>query len=445
MIHCFSKFGSTFVYDVESGGLYAPDDAGIAALREILCERGINCAELPDVSAPAADVAEAKLGWTALIETQGLFAPPLAIAPPREKPAIKAMCLNVAHACDLRCTYCFAHGGDYAGPTALMDLDVGMRALEFLVANSQNRRHLEVDFFGGEPLLCRETVKKIVAWGRALEQSHDKKISFTLTTNAYDVTDDDVAFLNEHIDNLVLSLDGRALVHDRVRRTAGGAGTHARVLENIQKLVNARGDKSHYIRGTFTRYNTDFTADVQAMLDAGLRNLSLEPVVSDPSLPWSLDEAAVARACTEYETLAQHYADAANSDDPYTFFHFVVEHEGGPCPAKRVSGCGAGVEYVAVAPDGSIWPCHQFVGLDGWRMGSVMDGRFDESVRTRLKARSIATVPACDGCFAKYHCAAGCAANAVLYGGDLYTPHGASCALQKARLECALSIQALLQ
>lgn len=351
---------------------------------------------------------------------------------------IKAMCLHVAHDCDLRCAYCFAGTGAFHGQRALLPLETGKKALDFLVARSGSRHQLEVDFFGGEPLMNWDVVKKLVAYGRKLEKEHNKVIRFTLTTNCTALDDETAAFLNEEMRNVVLSMDGRPEVHNRMRRTREGGDSYDKVVPNALRFVEKRGDKQYYARGTFTAYNLDFGEDVLHLADLGFKEVSVEPVVSPDSAPYALKPEHMDAIMAEYDRLAVELKRRRDAGEPVNFFHFNVDLDGGPCIKKRLSGCGAGCEYIAVTPEGDIYPCHQFVGEKDFRLGSVLDFSYDRDKTQAFRTSNVLTKPECAGCWAKYFCSGGCAANSYHKNGDITKPYALECAMERKRLECAI-------
>ncbi len=358
------------------------------------------------------------------------------------KSPVKAMCLNVAHDCNLRCEYCFAAKGDFGCGRKLMPLEVGKKAIDFLIEHSAGRRNLEMDFFGGEPLMNWEVVKELVLYAREQEKLHDKNFRFTITTNGLLLTDDKIDFINKEMSNCVLSLDGRKEVNDRLRVRVDGTGCYDQIVPKYQKLVAQRGDKDYYARGTFTRYNLDFTKDVLHMADLGFDQVSVEPVVSDEKLDYSIKEQDLPRVFQEYETLANSILQRRKEGKGFNFFHFMIDLNQGPCAIKRLRGCGCGNEYVAVTPEGDIYPCHQFVGDEQWKMGSVLDGSFNLPMKERFAKANVYSKTDCKNCWAKFYCSGGCNANNWQYEGDILHSHGISCELEKKRLECAIMIQA---
>ena len=358
---------------------------------------------------------------------------------------IKSMCLNIAHDCNLRCAYCFAAQGDFGGERMIMPFDVAKSAIDFLIEKSESRHNLEVDFFGGEPLMNFDVVKQTVKYARSLEKKHNKNFRFTITTNGILLTDDKIDFINKEMSNVILSLDGRKNINDRLRVRANGAGSYDSIVPKFQKLVSKRDkDKDYYVRGTFTKYNLDFTNDIIHMLDLGFNEISVEPVMSDPRLSYSINEEDLPRISEEYDRLSKLIIDRAKSGKKFDFFHFMIDLNQGPCAIKRLRGCSCGNEYVAVTPTGDIYPCHQFVGNEEWKMGSVIDGSLDEDMKDRFAKTNVYSKPECKNCWAKFYCSGGCNANNWQYMGDIFKPHKISCALEKKRLECAVMVQAAL-
>jgi len=356
---------------------------------------------------------------------------------------VKALCLHIAHACNLSCKYCFAEEGLYHGKKAeLMPYEVGKQALDFLVANSGNRRNLEVDFFGGEPLLNFDVVKQLVAYGRELEKNHDKHFRFTLTTNGVLLNDEIMEFANREMDNVVLSIDGRKEIHDMMRPFQRGDGSYDIILPKFQKFAESRGQQKYYARGTFTHNNLDFSKDVLHLADLGFKQISVEPVVAQATDDYALREEDLPKLFEEYDKLAAEMVKRHGTDKDFTFFHFMIDLEGGPCVYKRLSGCGSGTEYMAVTPSGELYPCHQFVGTEGFKMGDVWTGITNTEMQTQFKGCNVYSRPACKDCFAKFYCSGGCAANAYNFTGDIRGNYALGCELQKKRIECAIMIKA---
>ncbi len=357
---------------------------------------------------------------------------------------IKAMCLHVSHDCNLRCKYCFAATGDYHEGRMLMSLETGKKALDFLIEKSGDRKFLEVDFFGGEPTLNFDVVKQLVEYGRSREAEANKKFRFTITTNGILLTDDMIEFINKEMNNVVLSIDGRKEVNDRVRVRADGTGSYDRILPNFKKVVETRGkDKDWYVRGTYTKYNLDFSNDVMHLYEQGFDQISVEPVMADPSMPYAITQADLPRIFDEYEELMKKITEIRDSGKFINFFHFMLDLDQGPCAIKRLRGCGCGNEYVAIAPNGDIYPCHQFVGNEEYKMGSLNDGSFNDDMKAEFAAAHVYSKPECKKCWAKFYCSGGCNANNYIYAGDIHNAYKLSCEIQKKRLECAILMKAL--
>ncbi len=357
---------------------------------------------------------------------------------------VKSLCLNIAHDCNLRCEYCFAAKGDFGRGRMLMPFEVAKKAIDFLIEKSGNRHNLEVDFFGGEPLMNFEVVKQVVEYARSIEKEHNKNFRFTITTNGILLTDDKIDYINREMSNCVLSLDGRKGVNDLLRVRADGTGSYDSIVPKFQKLVATRGDKDYYARGTFTKHNLDFTNDVLHMADLGFDQISVEPVVSDMKLEYSIKEEDLPSVFKEYEHLSKVIIDRKKAGKGFNFFHFMLDLQQGPCAIKRLRGCSCGNEYVAVTPEGDIFPCHQFVGDDTWKMGNVLNGTYDIEKKHEFAMTNVYSKPECKNCWAKFYCSGGCNANNWQYEGDIRKAHKISCDLEKKRLECAIMIQAAL-
>ncbi len=355
---------------------------------------------------------------------------------------VKALCLHIAHDCNLKCQYCFAEEGEYHGRRALMSFEVGKKALDFLVANSGHRVNLEVDFFGGEPLMNWQVVKDLVAYGRSLEKPHNKKFRFTLTTNGVLLDDDIIAFANKEMANIVLSVDGRKEVHDKMRPMAGGQGSYDLIIPKFQKVAESRNQTNYYVRGTFTHFNKDFAADVCHLADLGFRQISVEPVVAPESAPYALSEADLPALLAEYDKLAAEMIKRKKEGNTFNFFHFMIDLKGGPCVYKRLSGCGSGTEYLAVTPWGDFYPCHQFVGQEEFLMGNVDDGITNTDIREAFKTCNVYSKEKCKNCFAKFYCSGGCAANSYNFHGSIHDAYDLGCELQRKRVECAIMLKA---
>jgi len=379
-----------------------------------------------------------------LIAENKLFTPMLEVPVSySEKPLVKSVCLHVAHDCNLRCGYCFAGTGDFGHSRGLMSKEVAERAVEFIIENSGPRINSEIDFFGGEPLMNMDTVRHAVAYVRRRETETGKKFKLTLTTNGVLLNDEITQYLNDNNISLVLSLDGRREVHDRIRPFANGKGSYDMVLNNVTKAIASRNDQNYYLRGTFTACNLDFATDVLDMADQGCTQLSVEPVVSKDSR-YALTEEHLPKLFAEYDKLAAIYLERKRSGNGFDFFHFNLDINNGPCVAKRLSGCGAGHEYFAVTPEGDLYPCHQFVGREEFLLGNVFEGVKNTNLPQKFRKTHVLTKEECRGCWARYYCGGGCHANAELFNGTIEKPYEIGCELQKKRLECAIMIQAIL-
>lgn len=354
---------------------------------------------------------------------------------------VKALCLHVAHTCNLNCSYCFASQGKYHGDRAVMSFEVGKQALDFLIANSGSRRNLEVDFFGGEPLMNWQVVKDLVKYARSVESKYNKNFRFTLTTNGVLIDDDVIEFCNKEMSNVVLSLDGRKEIHDRLRVDYAGNGSWDKIVPKFQKLVKARGNKNYYMRGTFTHANPDFMKDIQTMLDLGFTELSLEPVVCSETDEARLTEEDIKTVCKQYEELANLMIQRQKEGRPFTFYHYMIDLTGGPCVYKRVSGCGSGTEYMAVTPWGDLYPCHQFVGEEKFKLGDIYNGVTNNDLREQFRKCNVYSKPECKDCWAKLYCSGACAANAYHASGDINGVYKSGCELFKKRIECAIMIK----
>ena len=353
---------------------------------------------------------------------------------------IKALCLHVAHTCNLNCSYCFASQGKYHGERAIMSLEVGKRALDFLIENSGTRHNLEVDFFGGEPLMNFQMLKDLVAYAREIEKKHNKNFRFTLTTNGILIDDDVIDFANREMSNVVLSLDGRKEVHDRYRVDYAGNGSWEKIVPKFQRLVNARGGKNYYMRGTFTHANPDFLEDIKQMLDLGFNELSMEPVVCAKGDKEELTDKDFPIICKQYEDLAKLMLEKDEEKKPFTFYHYMIDLKGGPCIYKRISGCGSGTEYMAVTPWGDLYPCHQFVGEEKYKLGDIYNGVTNKEAQEEFASCNVYARPDCKDCWAKLYCSGGCAANAYHATGSVRGVYKYGCELFKKRMECALMV-----
>ena len=362
----------------------------------------------------------------------------------QRKTVVKALCLHIAHDCNLACKYCFAEEGEYHGRRALMSFEVGKKALDFLIANSGGRRNLEVDFFGGEPLMNWQVVKDLVAYGREQEKLHDKHFRFTLTTNGVLLNDEVQEFVNREMDNVVLSLDGRKEVNDRMRPFRNGKGSYDLIVPKFQKLADSRGQDKYYVRGTFTRNNLDFSEDVLHFAELGFKQISIEPVVGEETDPYAIREEDLPAIFKEYDKLAKIMVDREKAGEGFNFFHFMIDLEGGPCVSKRLSGCGSGTEYLAVTPWGDLYPCHQFVGQEEFLMGNVDEGIVNPQIADEFRGCSVYSKDRCRKCFARFYCSGGCMANAYKFHGSINDTYEISCEMERKRVECAIMIKAAL-
>ncbi|HCS11905.1 MAG TPA: thioether cross-link-forming SCIFF peptide maturase [Clostridiales bacterium] len=361
------------------------------------------------------------------------------------KPVIKAMCLNMTHDCNLRCEYCFASQGTYNGEKAFLSFETGKKAFDYLVKSSGNRRNLEVDFFGGEPLMNFETIKKLVDYGRSLEKDYKKHFRFTVTTNGVLLDEEKINYINENMDNVVLSIDGRKETNDRMRKTINEKGSYDLITNNYKKFISKRGNKDYFARGTYTSYNLDFSEDVMHMRELGFDKISVEPVVAKTDEKFALKEEHVDILKKEYEKLAEYFIKSYNNKNKrFQFFHFNIELDRGPCIYKRSTGCGAGTEYVAVTPSGELYPCHQFVGYEEFIIGNVDEGITNQAIADKFKNVSVNDKPACRDCWAKYFCSGGCHANAYNFNKDFSIPYNVGCELEKKRIECSIYIKGKL-
>lgn len=453
MIHQYKLAGCNIVLDVCSGSVHVVDDVAydiISLYRDRSREEILSCVlkkykDREDVTKN--DVLNCIDDITALKEDGKLFSednfPSYSSAfKTKNGDVIKALCLHVAHTCNLNCEYCFASQGKYHGDRAVMTYEVGKRALDFLVENSGQRKNLEVDFFGGEPLLNWETVKRLVRYARSIEKSVDKNFRFTLTTNGMLIDDDVIDFCNREMRNVVLSLDGRKEIHDSFRVDYNGNGSFDKIVPKFQKLVKARGGKDYYIRGTFTHKNPDFMNDIKVMLDLGFNKLSLEPVVCSPNDKNALTKDDLPIVLKQYELLAEDMIKRKKEGNPYVFYHYMIDLENGPCVYKRISGCGSGTEYMAVTPWGDLYPCHQFVGEEKFKLGDIYNGVTNDRVRDEFRSLNLYTREECKDCWARFYCSGGCAANAYHATGSIKGVYKYGCELFKKRIECAIMIKA---
>lgn len=459
MIHQYKNNGYNIVLDVNSGSIHVVDDVvydTLAMLDEedanrygeenfqriasVLIdkykEESITEADMRDVFADLQELEENGTLFTKDVYKDGV------IDFKNRQTVVKALCLHIAHDCNLACRYCFAGEGEYKGDRSLMSFEVGRKALDFLVENSGSRRNLEVDFFGGEPLLNFDVVKQLVAYGRELEKKKDKHFRFTLTTNGVLLNDEVIEFANKEMDNIVLSIDGRKEVHDHMRPFKNGAGSYDLILDKFKKVAETRNQTKYYVRGTFTHNNLDFVEDVLSLADEGFEQISVEPVVAGLEEPYAIREEDIPVICEGYDRLAKEMLKRKKEGRGFNFFHYMIDLSGGPCVYKRLSGCGSGTEYLAVTPWGDLYPCHQFVGEEKFCLGNVNEGVVNTEMRDTFKLCNVYAKQECRNCFAKFYCSGGCAANAYHYHGDINQPYEIGCELQRKRVECAIMLQA---
>ncbi len=443
-IHKFYLNGMYIMLDINSGAVHVIDKMIYDMMDLYDGTNGEAVLETYGIMYDRADVAEALEELEQLIATQELFAPNIDVPPTfSQKPLVKSLCLHVAHDCNLRCKYCFAGTGDFGHDRSLMSKEVGEKAVDFIIANSGQRKHCELDFFGGEPLMNMPVVKHVVEYVHKREQETGKEFKLTLTTNGVLLNDANIEYLNDNNISLVLSLDGRKEVHDNMRPNVAGKGSYDGILANFKKLVDARGGKNYFLRGTFTAYNLDFTADVLDMADKGFDLLSVEPVVAKEA-DYEITEEHLPKLFEEYDKLTEAYIDRKLSGNGFEFFHFNMDINNGPCVAKRLSGCGAGHEYFAVAPNGDLYPCHQFVGRDKYLLGTIFAGVISKEMPKYFRQAHVLNKPECSKCWARFYCSGGCHANADLFNDDIKVPYEIGCKLQQKRMECAIMIQAKL-
>ena len=448
MVHQYKLGGYNIVLDICSGGVHVVDDIAydIIALYENNDRNSVIeniCKQYPNASVE--EISNCYDQVTALKDQGKLFVadtfePKAGVLKAKTSGVVKALCLHIAHTCNLNCAYCFASQGKYNGDRAVMSFEVGKQALDFLVANSGSRRNLEVDFFGGEPLMNFDVVKQLVAYARTIEKEHNKNFRFTLTTNGMLIDDDVIDFSNKEMSNVVLSLDGRKEVHDRYRVDYAGKGSWERIVPKFQKLVQAREGKNYYMRGTFTHENPDFLEDIKTMLDLGFTELSMEPVVCPPGDPSELTAEDLELVKDQYEKLAELMLQRDDEGKPFTFYHYMIDLKGGPCIYKRISGCGSGTEYMAVTPWGDLYPCHQFVGDDKYLLGNIWDGVKNTAIQEEFASCNVYARPDCKDCWAKLYCSGGCAANAYHATGSVRGVYKSGCDLFRKRMECAIMV-----
>jgi len=453
MVHSYKLSGMNIVLDTNSGSVHVVDDASfdIINMYESNSPEEITKAILakypdnPEVTAEEIVDCLTQIGElkkAGKLFTEDTFKPIAGELKKRTSGVVKALCLHIAHTCNLNCSYCFASQGKYHGDRAIMSFEVGKRALDFLVENSGTRRNLEVDFFGGEPLMNFTVVKQLVEYARSIEKEKGKNFRFTLTTNGMLIDDDVIEFSNREMSNVVLSLDGRKEVHDRFRVDYQGRGSWEQIVPKFQKFVKARGNRNYYMRGTFTHANPDFLEDIKTMLELGFTELSMEPVVCASDDPSALTEEDKTVVMKQYEDLAELMLKSHREGNSFTFYHYMIDLKGGPCIYKRVSGCGSGTEYMAVTPWGDLYPCHQFVGEEKFRLGSVFEGVTNTEIQDEFMSCNVYTRPECADCWAKLYCSGGCAANAYHATGSVKGVYSYGCDLFRKRMECAIMLEA---
>ena len=450
MVHRYKNNGYNIVLDVNSGAVHVVDDI-VYDVIPYLEQDGETPASIRDSLAgkyPEEEIKAAmdecqELKENGLLFTEDRYRP--AIEDFKKRPTVvKALCLHIAHDCNLACQYCFAEEGEYHGRRALMSFEVGKKALDFLIANSGSRRNLEVDFFGGEPLMNWQVVKDLVRYGREQEKIHNKNFRFTLTTNGVLLNDEVMDFCNREMGNVVLSMDGRKEVHDKMRPFRNGKGSYDLIVPKFQKFAESRDQQRYYVRGTFTHHNLDFSEDVLHYADLGFKQVSMEPVVAPPEADYAIREEDVPKICEEYDRLAKEMIKREKEGRGFNFFHFMIDLSGGPCVYKRLSGCGSGTEYLAVTPWGDFYPCHQFVGNEKFLLGNVDTGIVNTEIQDEFKCCNVYAKEKCQKCFARFYCSGGCAANSYNFHGSINDAYDIGCELERKRVECAIMIKAAL-
>ncbi|MEE0958841.1 MAG: thioether cross-link-forming SCIFF peptide maturase [Lachnospiraceae bacterium] len=451
MVHLYKNNGFNIAMDVNSGAIHVVDDIVYDMIP--LFEKGKTVDEIAELlkdSYTIEDVKEAyseieELKNEGLLFTEDIYEPYIEDVTKKRQTVVKALCLHIAHDCNLACKYCFAEEGEYHGRRALMSFEVGKKALDFLVANSGSRRNLEVDFFGGEPLMNFDVVKQLVEYGRSIEEANNKKFRFTLTTNGVLLNDDIIEFANKEMSNVVLSVDGRKEIHDMMRPTRNHKGSsYDIIMPKFKKVAESRNQMNYYVRGTFTHNNLDFSKDVLHLADLGYKQISVEPVVAENSESYAIKEEDIPQILEQYDIIAKELIKRKKEGKGFNFFHFMIDLEGGPCVAKRLSGCGSGTEYLAVTPWGDFYPCHQFVGQEEFLLGNVDEGIKRTDLTDKFKCCNVYSKKECKDCFAKFYCSGGCAANAYNFTGDINGSYSIGCELQRKRVECAIMIKAAL-
>lgn len=444
MLHKYKLNGLNIVLDVDTGTLLTVDDLTYDLLDYSGEKTSSEMLSIFHGKYKNQDILEA-LDEIKVLTSQGLLNTEVEYSKEayENEHLIKALCLHVAHDCNLKCEYCFAAQGDFEGEKEMMSLEVGKKAIDFIVAQSKNRKNLEIDFFGGEPLMNLDVVKELVLYAKDLGAKNNKTFKFTMTTNGVLLNDETMKYLNETMDNVVLSLDGRKEVNDKMRKTINDQGSYDVIIEKIKKMAELRGQKDHYVRGTYTHHNLDFSKDVRFLAEKGFKSISVEPVVAEAHHDYAITEKDLPRILEEYDVLALEYLKREEEGLDYNFFHFNVDLDQGPCVYKRLSGCGAGKDYVAVTPTGEIYPCHQFVGKDEFKMGDVYHGVTNNEIKKIFDAGNLLKKEACQKCWAKYFCGGGCHANAYNFNNTIMEPHTVSCEIERRRVENAMMLTIL--
>ena len=454
MVHQYKNNGYDIVLDVNSGAIHVVDDVTYDVIEMYAARENAADTSAEEIVTALSgkygkeEVEEAIDEVQTLIKNEELFTKDTYenyMMDFKKRPTVvKALCLHIAHDCNLACRYCFAEEGEYHGRRALMSFETGKKALDFLIANSGNRRNLEVDFFGGEPLMNWQVVKDLVAYGREQEKIHNKNFRFTLTTNGVLLNDEIMEFANKEMGNVVLSIDGRKEVHDHMRPFRKGAGSYDLIVPKFQKFAESRNQDKYYVRGTFTHNNLDFSNDVLHLADLGFKQISVEPVVAQPTEDYAIREEDLPQLYEEYDKLAAEMVKRHKNGNDFNFFHFMIDLNGGPCVAKRLSGCGSGTEYLAVTPWGDLYPCHQFVGQDDFLMGNVDDGIVKPEIADDFRSCNVYSKDKCRNCFAKFYCSGGCMANSYNFHGTIHDTYEIGCEMQRKRVECAIMMKAAL-
>ena len=452
MVHQYKNNGYDIVLDVNSGAIHVVDDVTYDVIEMYAARENVADTSAEEIVTALSgkygkeEVEEAIDEVQTLIKNEELFTKDTYenyMMDFKKRPTVvKALCLHIAHDCNLACRYCFAEEGEYHGRRALMSFETGKKALDFLIANSGNRRNLEVDFFGGEPLMNWQVVKDLVEYGRSQEKLHNKKFRFTLTTNGILLNDEILEFVNKEMGNIVLSIDGRKEINDKMRPFRGGQGSYDIIVPKFQKVAESRDQMNYYVRGTFTHNNLDFSKDVLHLADLGFKQISVEPVVAQPTDDYAIREEDIPILKEEYDKLAVEMIKRKKEGKAFNFFHFMIDLQGGPCVAKRLSGCGSGTEYLAVTPWGDLYPCHQFVGNEKFLMGNVDTGVVRDDIRDEFKCCNVYAKDKCKKCFAKFYCSGGCAANSYNFHGNINDAYDIGCELQRKRIECAIMLKA---